>query len=129
MFNMRHALPMSLGRSLRRSAITLLFWQGFITFFQGCIWLHQAPWQGWHTSSLNGSFLLLALLFFLTLMLPCRHSAGVGKTTLTNNIAAFIADSMQKRVLVVDCDPQCNTTQLLMGQEFATELYWEQTPP
>lgn len=58
-----------------------------------------------------------------------NNKGGVGKTTLTNNIAAFIADSMQKRVLVVDCDPQCNTTQLLMGQEFATELYWEQNPP
>ena len=53
-----------------------------------------------------------------------NNKGGVGKTTLTNNIASFIADNKQKRVLVVDCDPQCNTTQLLMGQEFATELYW-----
>jgi len=29
----------------------------------------------------------------------------------------------------VDCDPQCNTTQLLMGQEFATELYWNKNNP
>ena len=56
-----------------------------------------------------------------------NNKGGVGKTTLTNNIAAFIAEKMQKRVLVIDCDPQCNTTQLLMGQEFAIELYWEQT--
>lgn len=55
-----------------------------------------------------------------------NNKGGVGKTTLTNNIASFISDTMKKRVLVIDCDPQCNTTQLLMGQEFASELYLEQ---
>lgn len=54
-----------------------------------------------------------------------NNKGGVGKTTLTNNIASFISEYKDKRVLVVDCDPQCNTTQLLMGQEFATNLYWE----
>lgn len=58
-----------------------------------------------------------------------NNKGGVGKTTLTNNIASFIADTMNKRVLVVDCDPQCNTTQLLMGQEFASELYLDQESP
>jgi len=53
-----------------------------------------------------------------------NNKGGVGKTTLTSNIASFISDTRQKRVLIVDCDPQCNSTQLLMGQEFATELYW-----
>jgi cellulose biosynthesis protein BcsQ len=53
-----------------------------------------------------------------------NNKGGVGKTTLTNNIAAYIADNKNKRVLVIDCDPQCNTTQLLMGQDFSTELYW-----
>ena len=52
-----------------------------------------------------------------------NNKGGVGKTTLTNNIASFIADKLHKRVLVIDCDPQCNSTQLLMGQEFASELY------
>lgn len=65
----------------------------------------------------------------MTTIAMFNNKGGVGKTTLTNNIAAFISDEMQKRVLVIDCDPQCNTTQLLMGQEFATELYWEQNPP
>lgn len=54
-----------------------------------------------------------------------NNKGGVGKTTLTNNIASYIAETMQKKVLVIDCDPQCNTTQLLMGQDFASELYWE----
>ena len=53
-----------------------------------------------------------------------NNKGGVGKTTLTNNIAAYIADTYKKRILVVDCDPQCNSTQLLMGQEFASDLYW-----
>lgn len=53
-----------------------------------------------------------------------NNKGGVGKTTLTCNIAAFISENLGKRVLIVDCDPQCNTTQLLMGQEFSSELYW-----
>lgn len=54
-----------------------------------------------------------------------NNKGGVGKTTLTNNIASYIADNKSKRVLVVDCDPQCNTTQLIMGEKFASELYWD----
>lgn len=53
-----------------------------------------------------------------------NNKGGVGKTTLTNNIASFISEQRQKRALVVDCDPQCNSTQLLMGEEFSRELYW-----
>ena len=53
-----------------------------------------------------------------------NNKGGVGKTTLTCNIAAFFALQLRKRVLVVDCDPQCNATQLIMGQDAATELYW-----
>jgi len=52
-----------------------------------------------------------------------NNKGGVGKTTLTNNIASFISDFYGKKVLVIDCDPQCNTTQLLMGQQRASELY------
>lgn len=53
-----------------------------------------------------------------------NNKGGVGKTTLTNNIASFIAKDYSARVLVVDCDPQCNSTQLLLGQENAFKLYW-----
>lgn len=55
-----------------------------------------------------------------------NNKGGVGKTTLTCNIAAFFAIEMRKRVLVVDCDPQCNATQLILGQEAATSLYWSE---
>jgi cellulose biosynthesis protein BcsQ len=54
-----------------------------------------------------------------------NNKGGVGKTTLTNNIASFISEEQQKRVLVIDCDPQCNSTQLLMGEEFSRNLYWD----
>lgn len=64
----------------------------------------------------------------MTTIAMFNNKGGVGKTTLTNNIANFISESSQKRILVIDCDPQCNTTQLLMGQEFATELYWNKHP-
>jgi cellulose biosynthesis protein BcsQ len=52
-----------------------------------------------------------------------NNKGGVGKTTLTCNLASYIAGEFQKRVLVVDCDPQCNSTQLIMGVEEAAELY------
>lgn len=54
-----------------------------------------------------------------------NNKGGVGKTTLTNNIASFLALQKGLRILVVDCDPQCNTTQLILGQHAAYEMYWE----
>lgn len=40
---------------------------------------------------------------------------GVGKSTLTVNLAWFLADYHSKRVLVVDLDPQFNASQYLLG--------------
>tara|TARA_Y100000034_G_scaffold131088_1_gene191028 strand:- start:416 stop:1450 length:1035 start_codon:yes stop_codon:yes gene_type:complete len=53
-----------------------------------------------------------------------NNKGGVGKTTLTCNIASYLARKENKRVLVVDCDPQCNATQLIMGESYAAELYF-----
>ena len=58
-----------------------------------------------------------------------NNKGGVGKTTLTCNIASYIAENRQKRILVIDCDPQCNSTQLIMGEDFSRDLYWSQNIP
>lgn len=50
-----------------------------------------------------------------------NHKGGVGKTTLTVNIAAALA-SRGKRVLLVDSDPQCNLTSYLFDDEVVDDL-------
>jgi cellulose biosynthesis protein BcsQ len=44
-----------------------------------------------------------------------NHKGGVGKTTLTVNIASALADA-GKRVLLVDADPQCNLTSFFLEE-------------
>ena len=50
-----------------------------------------------------------------------NHKGGVGKTTLTANIAFALAE-MGKSVLLVDSDPQCNLTSYLLADEVVDEL-------
>lgn len=52
-----------------------------------------------------------------------NNKGGVGKTTLTCNLASFLATESNKKVIVVDCDPQCNSTQLILGVDQAADLY------
>jgi cellulose biosynthesis protein BcsQ len=54
-----------------------------------------------------------------------NNKGGVGKTTLICNLAAYLGLHRGLRILLVDCDPQCNTTQLVMGEDFASSFYWE----
>jgi chromosome partitioning protein len=44
-----------------------------------------------------------------------NFKGGVGKTSLTVNIAACLAHELGQRVLLVDCDSQSNASIWLMG--------------
>jgi cellulose biosynthesis protein BcsQ len=57
-----------------------------------------------------------------------NNKGGVGKTTLTCNIAAHFA-AKGNRVLVIDADPQCNATQLVVGDEKVLKFYWPEQAP
>ena len=50
-----------------------------------------------------------------------NHKGGVGKTTLTVNLAAALAEK-SKRVLLLDTDPQCNLTSYLLADEDVDNL-------
>jgi cellulose biosynthesis protein BcsQ len=51
-----------------------------------------------------------------------NNKGGVGKTTLACNYAAYEA-SHGRRVLVVDLDPQCNSTQLILSDDQWDDIY------
>lgn len=50
-----------------------------------------------------------------------NHKGGVGKTTLTVNIADALANA-GKRVLLVDADPQCNLTSFYLEEAALEEM-------
>lgn len=50
-----------------------------------------------------------------------NHKGGVGKTTLTVNVAAALG-AQGKRVLLVDSDPQCNLTSYLIDAQVVDDM-------
>ena len=51
-----------------------------------------------------------------------NHKGGVGKTTLTVNIAFALSSFLKKKVLLVDSDPQCNLTSYLLADDIVDDL-------
>ena len=54
-----------------------------------------------------------------------NNKGGVGKTTLVCNVASYLALQMGLRVLLVDSDPQCNSTQLVLPTDEWANLYMD----
>ncbi len=52
-----------------------------------------------------------------------NNKGGVGKTTLSCNIASFLANHYEYKILFIDADPQCNATQLMCDDEVCDKLY------
>lgn len=58
-----------------------------------------------------------------------NNKGGVGKTTLACNVASHISRERNLRVLLVDCDPQCNSTQLVLDNDAWVSIYWASSTP
>ena len=58
-----------------------------------------------------------------------NQKGGSGKTTVVGLLAEFNALIMKRRVLLVDLDMQCNTTDQWIGMEEAPNLIGGQQPP
>jgi cellulose biosynthesis protein BcsQ len=50
-----------------------------------------------------------------------NHKGGVGKTTITMNLAGALAE-LGRTVLIVDSDPQCNSTSYLIADDVVDDL-------
>lgn len=56
-----------------------------------------------------------------------NNKGGVGKTTLICNLAYYLSHRKGQRVALVDLDPQCNSTQLVLSLDACAALYWPES--
>lgn len=52
-----------------------------------------------------------------------NNKGGVGKTTLICNVASYLAEYKELKILLIDADPQCNATQLLLPEDRVENMY------
>lgn len=52
-----------------------------------------------------------------------NNKGGVGKTTLLCNLASYFSMEFERKVLVVDADPQCNATAYMLPEKTVEKLY------
>jgi len=55
-----------------------------------------------------------------------NHKGGVSKTTTSYNLGWMLA-SLDKQVLLVDADPQCNLSSLILGDDFEKYYFDDET--
>jgi cellulose biosynthesis protein BcsQ len=55
------------------------------------------------------------------------NKGGVGKTTLVCNLASYLTQHHNKKILLVDADPQTNATQYMFNDEVLEEIYDKKT--
>ncbi|MGO0063850.1 ParA family protein [Brevibacillus fluminis] len=54
-----------------------------------------------------------------------NNKGGVGKTTLVCNLVSYLSLRLGKRILVIDADPQCNTTINILPEEQFERFYYK----
>ena len=54
-----------------------------------------------------------------------NNKGGVGKTTLLCNLAGYLSRRYKKKILVIDADPQCNTTSYVLEEDSFYSFYFE----
>jgi len=54
-----------------------------------------------------------------------NNKGGVGKTTLLCNLAGYLSIKLEEKVLVIDADPQCNTTSYVLPEDSFYSFYFK----